>query len=125
MPEYYRDFAKIFDENFTPRNNNAILNVHSSKDDIGIDLIDPGNPAPGTTNTGFNDVLDMPRPNTMAEYMTWAPLHSCSECQLNRLRNYDIVFIIDDSTSVRFSLFSGYTDSTQCPSDVDAWSTMG
>ncbi|KAH8834497.1 hypothetical protein DL96DRAFT_1580767 [Flagelloscypha sp. PMI_526] len=65
--------------------NNALLIVQSMKDDDGIDYVDPGNPAPGTTNPGFNDVLDMPRPDSIDAYLS----------------NYDIIFIIDDSSSMR------------------------
>lgn len=83
VPDYQTFW--IFDETPTPRGTNAILNVHSSKNSSGIDLNDPGNPAPGTTNPGFNDTLDLPRPNSMAEYMT----------------NYHIIFVIDDSSSMR------------------------
>ncbi|EDR12657.1 uncharacterized protein LACBIDRAFT_292698 [Laccaria bicolor S238N-H82] len=83
VPDYQTFW--IFDETPTPRGTNAILNVHSSKNSSGIDLNDPGNPAPGTTNPGFNDTLDLPRPSSMAEYMT----------------NYHIIFVIDDSSSMR------------------------
>lgn len=64
--------------------NNAVVVVHSTKNEKGINLNDPGNPTPGTTNPGFNDILDMPRPSTMDEYLC----------------NYHTIFVVDDSSSV-------------------------
>lgn len=50
---------------------NTILHVQlSNTADTAVDLDDPGTPAPATANPGFHDALDMPRPDTMEDYLT-------------------------------------------------------
>jgi hypothetical protein len=49
-------------------NSNAIFIVQSYSK-VSVDLDDPGKPAPGTVNEGYDENMDKPRPSYLDEYL--------------------------------------------------------
>ena len=98
---------QIFDEQPATLNsrssNNAIVLIQLSEK-VTVDLNNPGKPAPGTVKEGYDSNMDMPRPGYLDEYLeSVLPLLQKGLLLIYHLvyyRNYNIIFIIDDSGSV-------------------------
>ena len=82
---------------------NAIVVVQSSQE-VLVDLVNPGKPDTGTVNQGYDENLDRPRPCYLDQYMEYVHSSKTGLC-LTYLRNYNIIFIIDDSGSVTPQIF--------------------
>jgi hypothetical protein len=84
--------------------NNAIVVVQLNEK-VSIDLNDPGKPPQGTVNNGYNESLDRPRPGYLHQYLEFVFVLFSIRVLFIYNRDYNIIFIIDDSGSVNSDVF--------------------
>ena len=84
---------------------NAIFIVQSHSK-VSVDLNYPDKPAPGTVNEGYHENMDKPRPSYLDEYLESVFILYEKQFSLMCHRNFNVIFVIDDSGSVGGRAFS-------------------
>ena len=73
---------------------------------MSVDLNYPDKPAPGTVIEGYDENMDKPRPSCLDEYLESVVILYEKQFLPMCHRNFNVIFVIDDSGSVGGHPFS-------------------